>query len=162
VVQASDRLRPRLVVPLTESFVVIALLIFSTSLVHLMLGVAEGGGDPVVYRTILLAVYAIAGALAVSSGAVLGIIGLCPLVLGIFLLPTVSVLWSVAPMETIERTVGFLGTILLGLFLGWHYRLEVVIRLVGWAFLIGTFLSIATIVLVHSIGIDQTAYLGGS
>jgi exopolysaccharide production protein ExoQ len=161
-VQASDRLRPRLVVPLTETFAVIALLVFSTSLVHLMLGVSEGEGDPIVYRTILLAIYGTAGALAVSSGAVLGIVGLCPLVLGVLLLPAVSVLWSVAPMETVERTVGFLGTLLLGLFLGWHYRLEVVIRLVGWAFLIGTLLSVATIVLLPSVGIDQTAFLGGS
>jgi exopolysaccharide production protein ExoQ len=161
-VQASDSLRPRLVVPLTETFVLIALLAFSTSLMPLMLGVSEGEADPLVSRAILVLVYATAGALAVTSGAVLGIIGLCPLVAGVLLLPGVSVLWSVAPIETIERTVGFLGTILLGFFLGWHYRLEAVIRLVGWAFVIGTLLSVATIVLLPSIGIDQTAHLAGS
>jgi len=161
-VHASDGLRPRLVVPLTETFVVIALLAFSTSLIPLMLGVSDGEADPMVSRAILLLIYATAGALALTSGAVLGVVGLCPLVAAMLALPGVSVLWSVSPIETIERTVGFLGTILLGLFLGWQYRFEVVIRLAGWAFLIGTLLSVATIVLLPSIGIDQSTHLAGS
>jgi exopolysaccharide production protein ExoQ len=161
-VQASDRLRPRLVVPLTETFVVIALLAFTTSLLQLMMGMSEGEGGSILYRATLLAIYAGAGGLALSSGALLGVVGLFPMVAGVLLLPGVSVLWSVAPIETIERWVGFFGTILLGLFLGWHYRLEAVVRLVGSVFLIGALLSVATIVLLPSIGIDQTPHLAGS
>ncbi|MEM7022921.1 MAG: hypothetical protein AAF637_10030, partial [Pseudomonadota bacterium] len=135
-----------MVVSLGDSFVVIALLIFTTSMVQILLGASEGGSASILYRTILLAIYAVSGALAVSSGALSGIVKLCPMVVGILALPCLSVLWSVAPIETIERTVGFIGTLLFGLFLGWHYRLEDVIRRVAWAFLLGSSLSFVLIV----------------
>jgi len=148
-------------VPLNESFAVLALLVFSTSLAQMMLGGTEDSGS-ILYRVLLLSIYGTAGALALSSGAVVGIITLCPMVAAIFALPALSVMWSVNPMETVERTVGFYGTILFGLYLGWQYSLEKVIKLVGSAFLIGTFLSAATVVLLPSIGIDQSGVLGGS
>lgn len=159
--QASPRLRPRLVVPLTDGFVVLTLLVFNTGLLPLLLGVGSEA-EPILYRTILLAIYAVAGALAVTSGALAGIVRLCPMVLAMLALPGLSVLWSVAPLATVERTVGFLGTIFFGLFLGWHYRLEAVLRLVGWAFLLSALLSAAAIALLPSIGIDQSSQLAGS
>jgi hypothetical protein len=138
------------------------MLIFTTSLLGLVLGTSSENAEPLLYRAALLMVYAVAGALAVTSGAALGVVAMCPMVLAVLSLPVLSVMWSVEPMQTIERTVGFLGTICLGLFMGWHYRLEDMLRLVGWAFLIGTLLSLGAILLLPSIGIDQSPHLGGT
>ncbi|MDX1540211.1 MAG: hypothetical protein R3349_02285, partial [Geminicoccaceae bacterium] len=160
--QAPDRRGARIVVPLADVFSVAALLVFSTSLVQLVFGGADGAAEPTLYRGVLLTIYAIAGSLAISSGAIPGIITLCPTVVLMLALPSLSVLWSVAPMETIERSVGYLGTIFLGLFLGWYYRLDMLLRLLGLAFLLGTLLSVLTIALLPSIGVDQSSFLGGS
>jgi exopolysaccharide production protein ExoQ len=160
--QTPDSLRPRQPLPFVDGFVVFAMLVFSTSILQLLLGTSSEDAEPLLYRAALLLIYAVAGALAATSGAALGTIALCPMVLAVLSLPVLSVMWSVEPTQTIERTVGFLGTILLGLFMGWHYRLEDMLRLVGWALLIGTLLSFGAILLLPSIGIDQSPHLGGT
>ena len=71
--------------------------------------------------------------------------------------PFVSILWSVNPGETMERSVALLGTSLFGAYLGWRFTLGRIIFLLAIAMSIAVCLSMAMIVLVPSIGIERGA-----
>jgi O-antigen ligase len=148
----------KIVVPVADWFVVVAGLVLTTSILPtlLMPGGGDEAGSPLV-RAGYLALYAASIALLTYAGAVPAAITRLPLLVAVLGWPVASVLWSVAPAETVERLIGLVGSSALGLFLGWRYRGSDVVRLLAWSLLWAVALSAAAIVLVPSIGIDHSA-----
>jgi O-antigen ligase len=147
----------RIVVPVADWFVVVAGLAFTTSILPILLAPGGGAeaGSPLV-RGGYLALYAVSIALLIYAGAVPAVITRLPLLAAVLGWSVTSVFWSVAPTETVERLIGLIGSSALGIFLGWHYRGGDVVRLLAWSMLWAVALSAAAIVLVPSIGIDDS------
>jgi len=64
-----------------------------------------------------------------------------PWLVGVTLVPVVSVLWSDAPWITSLRAIGLMGTTVVGLYLGLRYDLASLLRLLGWSLGIAAVLS---------------------
>lgn len=147
----------RFVIPVADWFAVLACLAFATNILELLLApqAADGTGSPLV-RVTYLAVYAFAMVLLVGSGAFPGAFFRFPLLLAVLAWPAASVLWSIMPVETVERLLGLFGCSALGIFLGWQHSLRHIVRTVAWSLLAATMLSVLAITLLPSIGIDQS------
>ncbi|MGF1476348.1 MAG: O-antigen ligase family protein [Geminicoccaceae bacterium] len=145
--------QPAIVLPVAELFIVAVALVFSSNLLEVFLRSGEGGG---IVRLLYLMIYAAAGYLALRAGALGLLVIRAWAILVLILLPCLSFAWSVLPAETIERMIGVVGTTIVGLFLGWHFRCREIVILLAWALLLNMVLSIAVIVAVPQIGIAQS------
>ena len=143
------------------ALVVFAAVLFSTDIAEVLL--APTGGRPPELRILYLLVYTAFGLLLVSSrNAVRSLVTTTPLLVLVLVFPSVSIVWSVDPGETLERSVALFGTSLFGAYLGCRYTLGRLIFLLAIALSIAVCLSMALVVLVPSIGIEGHGKLAGS
>jgi exopolysaccharide production protein ExoQ len=149
-------------VPTWESvLVVFAAVLFGTDIAEVLL--APTGGHPPELRILYLLVYTAFGLLLVSSrNAIRTLFTTTPLLVLVLAFPSVSILWSVHPGETMERSVALLGTSLFGAYLGRRYTLGRIIFLLAIAIAIAICLSLAVIVLVPSIGVERGGRWAGA
>jgi exopolysaccharide production protein ExoQ len=144
-----------------SALVVIATVMFGTDLADILL--APSGGHPPELHALYFLFYTAFGLLLVTSrDAVLILVTTSPVLVVVLAFPAVSILWSVNPGETLERSVTLLGTSLFGAYLGWRYTLGRIIFLLAAALSIAVCLSMAMIVLVPSIGIEHQGKLAGT
>jgi O-antigen ligase len=144
-----------------SALVVIAAVMFSTDLAEVLL--APGGGRPPQLRILYLLIYAAFGLLLVcSKDAIRTLVTTAPVLVLVLAFPSVSILWSINPGETMERSVALLGTSLFGAYLGWRYTLGRIIFLLAIAVSIAVCLSLALIVLVPSIGVERGGRWAGA
>lgn len=68
--------------------------------------------------------------------------------------PLLSVVWSIAPLITLRRSVGLVGTTLFGIYLTSRYSLKEQLRLLAWALGIATVFSIIFVVALPNYGIN--------
>jgi exopolysaccharide production protein ExoQ len=143
------------------ALVVMAAVLFGTDIAEVLL--APTGGRPPALRLLYLLVYAAFGLLLVSyRDAVRTLLTTAPVLALVLAFPLVSILWSAQPGETLERSVALLGTSLFGAYLGWRYTLGRMIFLLAVALSIGVGLSLLMIVLVPSIGVEDSGKLAGT
>lgn len=137
------------------TLVVIILVIVSgmlpTVIIDLMLGLPSMPKWPM-----YLVLYAIVGLmLALRSQIVQPQIGRAAVPLVFSLLPLISVLWSVAPAETLTQSLTLLGTTLVGLLLGAAIPPSQALAIAAIAAAINPLLDFAAIVALPSVGIHQ-------
>lgn len=147
-----------------SAFIVMAAVIFGTSVIEIFLSMGSGGTTyPAQVWLVFFAVYAVFGLLFVrSKGAVFTLFTSVPLLALVLAFPFVSILWSSNPGETFERGIAMLGCSLLGLYLGWRFTLGRIIYLLAMASVISVVLSMAMILLVPSVGIAQSGSWAGT
>jgi exopolysaccharide production protein ExoQ len=139
----------------------IAAVLYSTDLADILL--APTGGHPPELHALYFLFYTAFGLMLVSSkDAVRTVVTTSPLLVLVLAFPSVSILWSVNPGETFERSVALLGTSLFGAYLGWRYTLGRIIFLLAIALSIAVCLSMAVIALVPSIGVEGGGKLAGT
>jgi exopolysaccharide production protein ExoQ len=148
-------------VPTWESaLVVIAAVIFGTDLANVLLGATAHASIKV--RLLYFLIYTTFGALfVISRNAVQTVITTAPVLVLVLAFPFISILWSVNPSETLERSVALLGTSLFGAYLGWRYTLGRIIFLLAIALSIAVCLSMAMIVVMPSVGFARSGDLVG-
>lgn len=137
------------------TLVVIILVIVSgmlpTVIIDIMLGLPSMPKWPM-----YLVLYAIVGLmLALRSHIVLPLIGRAAVPLLFSLLPLISVVWSVAPGETLTQSLTLLGTTLVGLLLGAAIPPSQALAIAAIASAINPLLDVAAIVALPSVGIHQ-------
>lgn len=149
-------------VPLWETVLVVgAAVLFGTNVAEVLL--APAGGHPVQLRVAFLLIYAVFGVLLVcSKGAMRTLVLTAPVLLLVLAVPPISILWSVNPSETLQRSVALLGSSMFGAYLGWRFTLGRIVFLLGVAMSIAVCLSMAVIVLVPSIGIESSGQWTGA
>ena len=76
-----------------------------------------------------------------------------PLLLAVLALPLMSALWSIAPAETMQRSVAVIGSSLFGIYLACRVPPLEAFRLIGTAATLSAMLSIALIFFVPSVGL---------
>jgi O-antigen ligase len=152
-------------VPAWESaLVIIAAIMYGTNFTEIFLSMALGGaGHSALVWSAFFAMYAAFGLLLLRfKGAILALLTSVPLLLLLLAFPFISILWSGAPEETFERAITLLGSSLFGLYLGWRFTLGRIIVLLATAFSVIVCLNMALILLVPSLGIDQTGQWSGA
>lgn len=147
--------------PLWVSAAVVAIvLIFSTSIADVILSSAEGR-SPVV-QLLYFAIYGLSALLLALSRGLSRVITLTPILALTILMAPLSLLWSVEPAETLQRSIALIGTCLFGIYLGWRFTLGRMIFLLAIALSLAAVLAFLTIMLVPSIGIDQAGQWAGT
>lgn len=156
-VDALPRIAP-VTVPLWEAvLVVVTAVMFGTNVTDIVLG----SGLP--HRLLFLLIYAVFGGLLVcSKDALQTLLVRAPVLLLVLAVPPVSILWSVNPGETLERSVAVLGTSMYGAYLGWRFTLGRIVFLLAIAASISVCLSLSVIVLAPSIGIQSSGQWAGA
>ena len=150
-------------VPTWQSvMVVITAAMFGTDLAEVLFAPTGEHHSPQL-RMLYLLIYAVFGLLLVSSkDAVRTLVTTAPVLVLVLALPVVSILWSLNPGETMERSVALLGTSLFGAYLGWRFTLGRIIFLLAIAMSIAVCLSMAAIVLAPSIGVKGGGQWAGA
>jgi O-antigen ligase len=158
---ASAPVRPPGVSTWQSVLVVLAAVTFGTDLAVVLLS-STGEHSPQV-RMLYLLIYAVFGLLFVcSKDAVRTLVTAAPVLVLVLALPALSMLWSVDPGETMERSVALLGTSLFGAYLGWRFTLGRIIFLLAIAMSIAVSLSMAVIILDPSIGVKGSGQGAGA
>ena len=169
----------KLSVSLEKAFAVLVLLLSTGALVQLLLNPGLGStfpptsqflaeGDPI-NQAIWVGIYCIVLLLVIARWKqfiqVTTRDKLLLLLVGIALL---SVLWSDAPEVTLRRTVGLIGTTMIGAYLATRFSPSMLLRLLAWAMGIAALLSFVFAVALPSYGIEHTGtgawqgiYVGG-
>ncbi|HVO72350.1 MAG TPA: hypothetical protein VMT24_20015, partial [Aggregatilineaceae bacterium] len=81
-------------------------------------------------------------------------------VLALAMLAVLSTLWSSDPGFTFRRSLVLIATTVFGIYFGSRYGLGRQIRLLGWAFIILTLVSVACAVLLPQYAIDDQLHRG--
>jgi exopolysaccharide production protein ExoQ len=137
-----------------SALIVITAVIFGTDFADVLL--APTGARPPHVRILYLLIYAAFALLLVcSKDAVRTLVTTAPVLVLVLAFPSISVLWTVDPGETLERSVALLGTSLFGAYLGWRLTLGRIIFLLAVAMSIAMCLSMAVIVLAPTIGVER-------
>ena len=144
---------------LSDCFVVLSGVILATSILEKLF---YGTGLQPLVQVVYLCMYAVAMMLAFSSGALFMAVRHSPLIIALVVLPPISMLWSTNPGETLQRSIGLVGTCTLAIFIGMHYDRRKMIQLIALGFTGSTLLSFASIIAIPSIGIDQTQAWAGA
>lgn len=144
------------------TLIVIILVIVSgmlpTVIVDLMLGLPSMPKWPM-----YLVLYAIVGLmLALRSHIVLPLLGRAAVPLLFSLLPLSSMLWSVAPAETLTQSLTLLGTTLVGLLLGAAIPPSQALAVAAVAAAINPLLDFSAIVALPGVGIHQDGPWAGT
>jgi exopolysaccharide production protein ExoQ len=154
--------RPR-AEPLWESaLVVVAALMFATSIADIFLSLGARSGHAPQVRLAYLGVYAAFGLMLFVKNALAELMTRVPLLALVLAMAPLSILWSVTPSESLERSVAVVGSSLFGAYLGWRFTLGRIIFLLAIAMAIASCLSLAVILLVPSVGIAQTTQWAGT
>jgi O-antigen ligase len=150
-------------VPAWQSvMVVVTAAMFGTDLAEVLFAPTGEHHSPQL-RMLYLLIYAVFGLLLVSSkDAVRTLVTTAPVLVLVLALPVVSILWSLNPGETMERSVALLGTSLFGAYLGWRFTLGRIIFLLAIAMSIAVCLSMAAVVLAPSIGVKGGGQWAGA
>jgi exopolysaccharide production protein ExoQ len=155
-------LAPPLASPTWETvLVVVVAIILGTKAVEIVAG--GGAPNPAQVKVVFMLAYGVfALLLARSARRVLPLLLTAPLLLLVLLFPPISMLWSVNPGETIERSLALLGTSIFGLYLAWRFTLGRIIFLLAVALMGTVWLSLLMIIFAPSIGIDQSGSWAGT
>jgi exopolysaccharide production protein ExoQ len=152
---------PLAVPPWQSALVVVATVLFGTDLAEVLL--APSGERPPELRIVYLLLYAAFGLLLVCSrDAVQTLVTTAPVLVLVLAFPLVSLLWSVNAAETFERSIALLGTSLFGAYLGWRFTLGRMIFLLAIALTLAACLSVTMIVLMPSVGVEESGKLAGT
>lgn len=143
------------------AFPVVSLFILSGAVVSLLFPATVDGEFPAV-RRLILRVIVVVSALAVMSNwkSVIGAIRRYPWAVTLVGLALLSAGWSVAPGQTLRRSVALLGGTALGLYLGARFSTERLLRITLVALGTATLLSLAFAVAVPSVGISHGLHEG--
>jgi exopolysaccharide production protein ExoQ len=144
--------------------VVIATIMFATNVTEIFLtfGSHDDAYPPQVRLTFLL-VYGVAGILFLASRHALAtLITTSPLLVAVLVVPPLSILWSVDPNESLERSVAVIGTSAFGIYLGWRFTLGRIVFLLAVGMAIAVSLSFLAILALPSVGIDPSGQWAGT
>jgi exopolysaccharide production protein ExoQ len=83
-----------------------------------------------------------------------------PLIVVLLALAMASMLWSLAPADTLRRCFAITGTTLLGLYLAARFEPRELIRLLGWAFAVIMVLSVVFVAVKPAVGISGPPHPG--
>jgi exopolysaccharide production protein ExoQ len=83
-----------------------------------------------------------------------------PLIVVLLALAMASMLWSLAPADTLRRCFAITGTTLLGLYLAARFEPRELIRLLGWAFAVVMVLSVLFVAAKPGVGISGPPHPG--
>ncbi len=129
-----------------KAFVIFALLLFTDAFISLLRR-QEGfvldstDGDPVM-QIFLFGVYIVTLFLILLRWKNVVHLAIAePLLMVLVAIALVSVLWSVAPMVTLRRSVALIGTTLFGVYLAMRYSLKEQLQLLAWTLGITSLLS---------------------
>jgi len=149
---------------LESAFVVVATIVFGTDVIEIFLTFGAAGATyPPPVRLTFLLIYAVAALLlARLRHALLSLLTTAPLLLGVLVVPPLSILWSADPGESLERATAVIGTSLFGAYLGWRFTLGRIVFLLAVAMTIAIGLSLVAVVALPSIGITQSGQLAGT
>ncbi len=145
--------------PVADLVVLFGVVIFGTNILEASL---RGGPREAFIGYGYMACYAAGMLMAVLSGAVPKALLRNPLLTILLLVPLASMLWTVDRGMTQFRTLMLVGTSAFGLFIGWHYDRDAIVRLLAIGVSLNLLLSLVLIFAVPSMGIDQTAAWGGT
>ena len=147
-----------------SALVVVVTIVFATSVIEIFLSLGEGGASyPVQVRLAFLMAYAIFGGLLLLARDPPWMLLLAaPLLVLVLAMPAISMLWSVDPRETVERSVALVGSSIFGAYLGWRFTLGRLVFLLAVGMSIAVCLSLVVIVLLPSVGIKQGGQWAGS
>lgn len=145
--------------PIATLIALAGIVVFGSDLLEVSL---RGGPlEPLIGLT-YLGLYALGAALAVVTRALPQALLANPLLALLLLLPWCSALWSVDPAMTLWRAMMLTGTTVFALFLGWHYSLARLVRLLAIGIGCNVLLSAFLVFAVPGMGIDQTAAWAGA
>jgi exopolysaccharide production protein ExoQ len=155
-------LPPRRIEPLwVTAAVVFIVLVFATELADALFSSTQEGRSPIV-QLLYFSIYVLSALLLVMSRGLTRVFTLTPLLaLTMFMVP-ISLLWSVEPAETLQRSVALIGTCLFGVYLGWRFTLGHLIFLLAVGLSLAAALALLAIVFVPSIGIEHSGPWAGT
>lgn len=156
---ATGRSAATLRLPMAELIVLAGIVVFGTNVLEVSL--RGGPMEPFVGYTFSV-FYLTFFTLLFITGAVPKALLHNPILAILLLLPLLSIFWSVDPATSRLRIFLLFGTTAFGLFIGWHYDRARLIRLLAVGVTLNMMLSMALIVAMPSIGIDQTEAWGGT
>jgi exopolysaccharide production protein ExoQ len=137
-------------------FTVAAMLIYWTDVLRLVFP-GEVGTASAAFRLTHFAIYGVVALLLAREWArCRQLIVEAPLLVLLLLLPLVSMLWSIDPQETLQRSIAVIGSSLFGIYLATQFSQLQTLRLLAVAAMLAALLSLVLIVAVPSIGITQT------
>jgi exopolysaccharide production protein ExoQ len=138
-----------------QALVVAIMLAYTSALLRIVLP-GEGNDPSLAFRLTHFVIYGIvAGLIARKPEAALDRVRGAPLLVALLVLPALSTLWSIDPMETVQRTVAVLGSSLFAVYLATQLTRPLLLRLLAINFAICAFVSLLVIAFVPSIGIAQ-------
>jgi exopolysaccharide production protein ExoQ len=114
-------------------------------------------------RAAMLACYSVAGALvALRYRSLVGMLLLAPELGALLLFPSITLLWSVSPGETLDRFITLIGSSAIGIFIGWRFALRNLLLVFAMLSAVIGVIDIATILLAPSIGLMGTTEWEGA
>jgi exopolysaccharide production protein ExoQ len=142
-------------------FAVVTALVFWTDILWLVFPGVSGAPSAMFRSTMLVLYVMIAGVLALKPLLALDALQRSPGLTALLVMPLVSVVWSIAPGETLSRSIALMGSSAFGLYLATHMSETRVLSTVAMASILAAGLSVILIFAVPTIGVMQDGeYVG--
>lgn len=143
-----------------KAFTVLSLLLFSDAFISLLRRragfVLDSTEGDAVMQVFLFGVYVVTCFLIlVRWQKTLQVAMAEPLLMVLLAIALLSVLWSVAPMVTLRRSIALVGTTLFGVYFATRYSLKEQLKLLLWTLGIATLLSYLFALALPQLGIHQ-------
>ncbi len=143
-----------------QGFILLALLLYWTDLLRIAFPGTDGAS--VEFRVIHFLFYGVFVLLLARDRPVRRDIGTCaPLLAAFLLLPLLSSLWSINPVDTAQRAIALIGSSLFGVYLALHVPERMSLRLLAATAALAAAASFMLIAFVPSIGLmTEGEYVG--
>ena len=134
---------------------------YGTQSVQMLLGSPDQAavGRPILVYSVFLSVYAITALFLFSDFKFIRqlLFGM-PFVLLLMLMPVITIVWSVRPSDTFQRSIAGLGSGLFGLYLLWRFSLPIAVRILALSMTLAAAGSLFVALFVPTIGlmVDET------
>lgn len=141
--------------------VVVTAAAYATNIIEYIINFGGSSNTPA-SQVFFLASYFVFGTLLIRRSETPRVLLRAPLLVAALLMAPLSLLWTVNSGETLERTFALLGSSSFGIYLGLRFSLGRILFLLATALMIAAVLGLLAILLVPSVGIDQSGVWAGT